>query len=305
MCSSLHAFSQTSIFHDANGESAYKLFGSAVILNTKAESIEATIDLLRGTRKTDHFHRWGVNLKLSSNEGLANIKGEKGLLVDGTLGIYRSWKKVAPAVGNTSAWMRERFMSVNTGIDQNKFFNTVKPSNEFIFNQSDFAWKFEGGQFGYMGDFLYGVGASFKRQSNIGDLQTKNIRLLNSSLYNDSALIYSEKKAFDQSEFTGENHVLSLNADGAWLLNRVLSSTVGSNIPSIYGAVHLRYMKAEESKGKFSPGVGIYLGEPDNPLSVIGGFNVQFADLFNAEDAKTNAWDRTAISIVVGFKLGN
>ena len=307
MCLCLSAFSQTSIFQDASGESAFKLFGTAVTVNTKAESIEGSVDLLRRNPNTDRFQRWGINLKLASNEGLANIKGEDGLFVDGTLGIYRGWKKVSPAVAppGSAGWMRERFVALNGGVDQNKFFNSTLSSDDLIFNQSDFTWKFELGQFGYHGNFLYGVGTSVKRQTNIGDLQTKTLRMLNYALYNDSALIYSEKKAFDQAEFTGSNHVFSLNADGAWLLNRVLASTAGSNVPPVYGALHFRYSVAEGSVGKLNPGFGIYLGQPDNPLSVLGGFNVQFIDLFNGADAETSVWNRTAISIVVGFKLGN
>jgi len=302
---SIAAIGQTSIFQDAKGESGFKFFGSAITINAKAESINAALDCFRRNPSTNKFDRWGVNLEVASNEGLANIKSEKGLLFDGSVGIYRGWKESAPAAGTGAGWTYERFISVNTGLDQNKFFNAGLPKKDMLFNKSDFTWKVELGQFGYFGNLLYGFSGSFKSQSNIGDLQPKSIRLLEYQLYNDSTLIYSDKKAYDETKFTGNQHVFSINADGALLLNQQVISLPGSTVPPMYAAVHLRYQKIEDIDGQFNPGVGFYIGRPKNPRVIIGGFNIQFLDLFNTEDKQTNAWKRASINIVAGFKLGN
>lgn len=301
------AIGQANIFQDAKGESALKFFGNSVSLSTKDESINFAVgNYYRTTHSNaaDRFRRWSATLELKADEGISNLKNGKEYLIDGSTGFYHGWKKVSPATGTNTAWEMERFVSGAIGIDRTKLFNTALPLEDMIYSEGKLIYKFEIGQFGYRNHFLYGLGASFKRQTNVDDLKTKSINFLDYSSVNDSTLVFREKQAYDVKEFSGSQHVLSVNADGAFLLNTSSASGSG-DAPPAFLAFHFRYQLPESQKSQFNPGIGLYLGKHGAPRTIIGGFNIQFLDLFNAQNKKTNAWDRAVINFVVGFHLSN
>jgi hypothetical protein len=306
MLSSYLAIGQAGLFQDGKGESAAKVFGNSIAISTKDESISfAAGNYYRTIHKTtfDRFKRWAVIAELRANEGLSNIKDGKDFLVDGNIGFYHGWKKVPLATATTSGWALERFISGSIGADRNKLFNTSATPKEMVYSKGEFVYKVELGQFGYKADYLYGVGVSFKQQTNVDDIKTKSVSFLDFISTNDSTMVFREKQAYDIKEFVGDQKVLSVNADWAILLNR--KDAVGpGTAPSVFFAFHFRYQLLEHETGQFNPGIGCYLGKHGGPRNIIGGFNIQFLDILNGQnDDETNALDRATINFVVGFKL--
>lgn len=297
---------QVSLFQDAKGESAIKLFGSAFVFNTTNENLAVSLDLFKRSdisgASFDKFNRWAFNLDLAANEGLVNLKTEDGFLIDGSVGVYRGWKKAAKAAGSGSGWAHETFVSGNLLVDRNKLYNSVLPSDDVIYTKGHLGWKFETGRFGYVGDFLYGLTASLKQQTNIGDLTARSVQFLNYASSDDSLRVYTTKSAFDVSQFDGRQHSFNLNADGLLLINRT-AATSGTGIPTLFFGLHARLRKVFEQAIQFNPALGLYIGKPGAPRNIIGGVNLQFVDLFNGQDANTGVWRRTALNVSIGFRL--
>lgn len=305
--SSFISMGQTGLFQDAKGESALKLFGNSVAISTQNESINfAAGDYYRTIHSlaVDRFHRWSATLELKANEGLSNLKDGNKYLIDGSMGLYHGWKKVPSAVGTTAGWALERFISASIGVDRNKLFDTGLPPKDMVYSKGQLVYKFEFGQFGYTGNLLYGVSTSYKQQTNVDEIKTKSVNFLNYISANDSTLIFREKQAYDIKEFRGNQHAWSVNADGAFLLNESTATGPG-NGPPAFLAIHFRYQLLEYQTGQFNPAIGFYLGRHGAPRTIIGGFNIQFLDIFNGMHENTNTWDRATINFVVGFKLSN
>ncbi|MBS1662815.1 MAG: hypothetical protein JST68_17350 [Bacteroidetes bacterium] len=297
------AIAQVQLFQDAKGESALRLFGNSVSVNTKDQSISFSAGKYYNSISRPEYdidHRWSGTLELKANEGITNLKDGNNYLIDGSIGVYYGWKKSSAYAmpGRT----RERFMAASIGDDRNKLFNNSLPKKDVVYSRGQLVYKLEAGQFGYIGDLLYGISTSYKQQTNINEIQTKSVSYLENDVSNDSILIYKEKQAYDIKEFIGSQHVLSINADAALLIN---SSQVVSpgNTPPAFLAFHFRYQYIEGRNGEFNPAIGFYLGRHSDPRTIIGGFNIQFMDVFNAKAQNTNAWERSSINFVVGFKL--
>lgn len=304
------ALGQSNLFQDVKGESAVKLFGNSISLSTGDESINLAFGKYYGAVQSlsgDRSRRWSGTLELTANEGVSNFKDGNKYLIDGSVGLYHGWKKVSPvgaAAAASAGWALERFVSASIGADRNKLFDTSLAPKNMVYSKGQFVYKLEFGQFGYCSNLLYGISASFKRQTNVDNIKTKSINFLDYASTNDSSLVFREKQAYDINEFIEDQRVLSLNADGAWLLNA--PHVVGhGNVPPMFLAFHFRYQLLEHETGQFNPAVGFYLGRHGAPRTIIGGFNIQFLDLFNAENESTNALDRATINFVIGFKLSN
>jgi hypothetical protein len=297
---------QASIFQDVTGESAFKMFGNSFSLNTKKESIDLSLNVLRrDSRNNTFFSRWALNAKVSANEGLGNLKSDKGFLLDGEFGVYKGWKTTALMVGpaaSTAGWAKEWFLSVNYKLDRSKLYNLGNPPDRRVFSKGFSGVKLEGGVFGYnTRDILYGASISLGVRTNAEDLKPYTISVLQQSSNNDSVLVFKEESAYSLSEFRGHQNFANLNLDFAIPL---IKESISTELPQLSLAFLMRYKILGYEKPKFNPGVGLFIGKPGAPRSILLGISAQLLDAFNvADEQNTNPWKRTVINFTAGFKI--
>lgn len=294
---------QTSIFQDADGESAFKVFGSAVTINTKDENISFSSDFInKAFQSNTKFNRWGVSAKIIANEGIANLKDEKGFLIDGQIGIYRGWKKtklIGAVASPGPGWAHEKYISLNGSVDRNKIFNVNNLPDNLVYNKGYGGWKLEAGWFGYYGDVLWGISANSGKKTNVDDIKQKVISRLSQSINNDTITVVNQESAYDANQFkTGLNN-FNLNGDIGISLTKNFSNNVGP----LLLAFHFRYQALEKSKPKFNPAIGFYISKVGAPQDVVIGLNVQLQDAFNVDNSDNSFWKRTTLNLTAGFKI--
>lgn len=293
-------YSQTSVFQDGKGESAFKLFGNGIVLNTKDESLSAAVNVFRRGSATK-FTRWGINLNLLAKDGIASLKTGDGFLINGNLGLFRGWKNASDPHSLKTAWAYETYVSANLVIERNKLYD-INRLTDNVFDQGNAGWKIAVGRSGYYGNWLFGGEINFGQSTNSKDLDALTVSTIQSGS-TDLIKIYKEQSAFDKSEFKGKQFNVHLNADIAYDITGKASAG-STDVPPIFGAFHFRYVILESSKPQFNPAIGFYFGNPGNPTSIVGGFNIQETDVFNVLDAKNSSFfKRLGINITAGFKL--
>ena len=294
-------FSQTSVFQDVGGESAYKAFGTTITINAKDENIAFSSDFIsRHNTSRTRFNIWGINAKATADEGIANLKNEKGFLVDGELGLYKAWKTTSamPLPAGASAFVYQKYVSLNLRVDRSKLFNLNNATDDIVYSKGYAGWRGELGGFGYRGNWLWGAGTSFGEKKNADDIDQKTISFLETSKNNDSVSVYTEEKAFDDSEFKGHVKNFNLNADFGYLISKG-NATLGS----LFIVAQLRYKTQQYQKPEFNPGAGIFLSAPGSPSDIVAGLSFQLKDLFNTKNSDNTTWQRLAINLTAGFKF--
>lgn len=301
--SSLLVQAQTSVFQDASGESAFKVFGSAITINTTNQNISFSSDVIRRVGdSSEKFNRWGINAKLTAKEGLANLKGEDGFLIDGEFGLYRGWKitkNIGAGESQEPGWAHEKYVSINADVDRNKLYDFNRVKDKVTFNKGYAGWKLESGWFGYYGNFLWGFSVNGGQKTNSADIKQKSVSTLIQSSYQDSVAAYKQESAYDISELKSDLFFVNANADLAISLVKDVSKDVGP----ILLALHLRYQALQNDKNKFNPALGVYISKIRAPRDVVIGVNAQFQDVFNASKNDTTSWQRLNLNLTAGFKL--
>lgn len=304
------AFSQTSILQDAKGEAAFKAFGNQISVNAQDKSFATSFNTLRRSignsdSTISKFERLGINLKLNSNEGVANLKNSKGVLIDGELGVYFGRKttlKPDHRNPNHEGWSSEWYGAFNISVDRNKFFDINNIPEKITSNQGHLGWKMEAGNYGYKGNLLYGFGANLGQSTNIDDLKANTVHTLITSSASDSVRVFKEEKAFDRSKFNSHQFFTRFNMDLAWLLNRKKTADISSEIPPVFASFHFRSNYVDDSFD-ISPALGFYIGKPGAPRDIVAGISFQVLNLLNSKKQDNNAWNRSVLNLTAGFKI--
>lgn len=300
-------FSQTSVLQDSKGESAFKVFEDVLTVNAQDKSIAFSFNTLKRSLEKkgslDRFERLGLNLKINSNEGIANLKNSGGFLIDGELGIYLGRKSSTRAdiKGDLSGSAHEWYGSLNLLIDRNKIYDINNPTDDLVYTKASAGWKAEVGKFGYKENLLYGVALNFGQETNVDDLQANTISSL---VFTPSAStqIFSEESAYDVSQFDSNRFFTRINADFAYLLNRNCIANDSPKVPPIFATFLFRSSYVND-RAEISPALGIYIGKKGAPRDIVAGVSIQTLDLFNSSDSEDNTWERTIINLTAGFKF--
>jgi hypothetical protein len=297
------AHAQTSIFTDGKGESAYKLFGNAITVNTSDASVSAALNVLNRDLDATHtrFNRTGINISLNAKDGLSNIKSDDGFLINGSIGLFKGWKRTSAATDTGSAWAHEYYLSGNFLVDRNKLYDLSKATDK-VYDQGNAGWKIAVGKSGYCGNWLYGMEVNFGQSTNAKDLKQLTVSTLQAGS-TDSVKIFKEQQAFSHSDFLGAQFNVHANADIAYGLNAQTAAN-NKDIPPLFAAFHFRYETFQLSKPQFNPALGFYIASSGKPRSIVGGFLLQETDLFNVLSAKNSSFGkRIGISFTAGFNL--
>lgn len=296
---SINGKSQTSVFQDAKGESAFKIFGSAITLNAKDQSLSFSSDVFkRDNQSHTKFNRFGLFAKVTANEGIAALKNETGFLIDGETGIYLG-ERITSMPGPREGWAHEKYFSANILIDRNKLYNITNAINEVTYNKGNIGWKLEVGWFGYTSNWLWGMSGNLGQKSNVDDLKQDVVSSLTQTSNNISIL--KQTSAYNFSELKTNLYTSNFNADAALLLNRVATTTAG--VGALLLGFHIRYNIMEDVKPSFNPAIGLYISKPGAPKDVVAGLNFQLEDAFNVNDADKPTWKRIGINLTAGFKI--
>jgi hypothetical protein len=286
---------QTSAVQDATGEAAYKVFGSAITINTSDENISFSHDILKRSN-SKRFKRFGIMAKITPNEGIANLRNDDGFLIDGELGVYRGWKTTSSHRALTG-WSREIYASINGSVDRNKFYNINNSPDDLIYSKGYAGFKIELGSFGYYGDVLWGLSINAGNKTNVEDIDQKTISQLVMASNLDSLRITNNEAAYDINEFKQNLTFVNINADGFYPLST--DSTLGN----LYLGLHLRAKAMQDFKFKLNPAIGLYISKVGAPQSIVIGLNLQMMDMFNADKSDDSSINRMVINLTAGFKL--
>ncbi|OKS84550.1 hypothetical protein [Mucilaginibacter polytrichastri] len=295
-------YAQTSVFQDGKGESAYKLLGNAVSVNTGDKSLAAT---LKGkdevSQNNTHFNSWAMNVNLAASDGSSALKSDDGFLFNGSIGASRIWKRVAPAVGNTDAWTNAWYINGNFLVERNKLYD-LSLAKDKVFDQGNAGWKFAAGRSGYSGDHLWGYELNLGQATNAKDIKQTTVSTIQSG-GTDSIKLEKQQSAYATSVFQGTQFNVQLNADYAWALTAKKAAN-NADVPALYLAGLFRSKFFQLSKPQINPAIGLYIANPGKPQSISAGFNVQESDLFNVLHAKdSSVGKRIGISFTAGFSI--
>lgn len=291
---------QTSVFEDAGGESAFKIFENAITVNAKNESISFSSDIFKRANATNtRFRRFGISGSISANEGIANLKDKNGFLIDGQVGIYKGWKTTKPiGPGITGpGWVQEFYISLKGTVDRNKFFNTATPA-ELISSKGYGGVKFETGFYGYYGDISWGVSANVAKTTNIAKLSPNTVTTIMQVV--GASSIEETETAFNTSSFRPSLNAFNFNGDAATLLN---PSAAAGGAAALHLAFHFRYKTLQEYKPLFNPALGFYIAQTGAPHNVTAGINIQLNDAFNVNNSTSSACKRLVLNLTAGFRL--
>lgn len=300
---------QNSLFQDSKGESAFKVFDNSIIFNAADANLGLNFNAFSRSANASNteFDRVGFNLKVTTNEGVANLKNDNGFLVDGEIGIYYGKKFTSDPTADmsTPGWASETFISSNLLVDRNKFYNG-QDINQSTFNQGELGYKVEIGNFGWYGDILYGVAFNIQQQDNIEDIKQNTISTIITSGNNNAIQTLRQENAYNILEYKENQNSYNINGDFAFLLNPEDATVLVNNkpyVPPIHGAFHFRFTKLQGAKPMYNPAIGLYLNQTGAPRNVVTGFNIQLLDAFNVEDSDNSTFERTTINLTAGFKF--
>lgn len=146
---------------------------------------------------------------------------------------------------------------------------------------------------------IFGASVTFGERTNIDKLTKQTIydeiTVYNQDSTRSRVLQSEEKQAYANNEFMAHNSFLNINVDYVFF-PRQLKNTLG--ISAFY-----RFRSLKDHTRIHSPGLGFYLtqaaaGMPEN---ISGGLVWQFNDLFNGRDKDNSAFERSVVSLIVGY----
>ncbi|OEK03286.1 hypothetical protein BFP97_17910 [Roseivirga sp. 4D4] len=277
------AISQIGVITDSKGETSLQTQQDLILINAAEKSFGVSF----GPQKypEDKKLNWLVTFKAKGKKGISQLLKSGDFALDGSL----SAPLLFPSESGNKFW----YIIPELTLSRPKVYDAALPIGEGVFTDNNLDWNVSFGINDEKGS-IKGLSLKLGYQDNTSLIKTQSIQTVNSQMTNGTTIVQvvSTDDAYNIGQFRKNNGMVRINGDygNNFAKNRLL------------WMLHGRFASDQRLKPLYNLAAGLYVVKDGAPLEAVGGFQVQWGDIFQTR-TEDNFFNRLSINLVVGIGL--
>ena len=277
---------QISLFQDSKGESPYKTSASIFVLTTSTTSFDlATSFNLKRDRNNKWVLKLPIGISLKAEEGTSTILSEGKVPLDGSLSLGINYKILNNPAG-AAASAHNIFILSKVISSNSQFFNNQLTDN-VLDKVRDWGIELEGGYYMYEGVHIRGVSITYSDQNNLSKLKSYTVETEVMTIGSNLRAVRSQT-AYDYEEFQKSFREIAFNL--------LIGKQISTNNP-IFLTLNTNIDISPKLEHDIS--IGVHIGKPGAPSSIVGGFSMGLNNAFGSLSFQ----DKINIAFIGGYKF--
>lgn len=297
---------QFSAIQDGEGETSFQLLtANTIVINAQETSIGFSV-MPKEYKNEQNLTYWAITSTANAKKGTSNIFKGGEFQFSGKLGTNVIFDKTDYPDRNEVRDINlvYNFVGLELLYSRHNTFNSDKPFEEQIYNESNFGFRINYGwnflnvgidkpMFNLLGEFTTGISGSFGIKDNTDIIDQVEIITSTQSFVNGNSVrtVSTTSDVYDINSLSTNNFFGRINFDFA---KHILNNRILANL-------HFTYAMDEDLSSVLNPAIGIFVIQKGQPLEATVGLQLQTSDWSNSRDSEKNRWERSALVLIAGF----